>query len=406
VTHPNSSESLQQPARITGLVLAATTCVIAAGAAFVVATEIFLILFLTMLFGVFLTKTASRVSENIPIGYAASVAAVTTLLVVAGIGSAALFGVQLDQQISKASKHLDEAQLKLNEITEQYPSVKSVLQSTPILSDFLWPDNEGHSRQSKQASSTDAIDATSSDKTGEVQRIGNSEGRSDTVNASDSSLASGTLSTAANKGAQAIAGVFRTTFGLIVNSALIFFIGLFLAVAPEQYRDGVVILFPKSRRNRTRDVLNEIGEALWNWLIGRFGSMLITGLGAVAVLWLAGVPMALVLGLVTSLLTFVPNIGSLIALTLVVLFSLPQGGGTVMAVVVGYMVLQVIESYVVTPLIQQRQVSLPPALLIAVQAVMGVLFGFLGAAVASPLLAAAKTAVEQAYVKDVLGDDD
>jgi predicted PurR-regulated permease PerM len=66
------------------------------------------------------------------------------------------------------------------------------------------------------------------------------------------------------------------------------------------------------------------------------------------------------------------------------------------------MALQLIESYVVTPLIQQRQVSLPPALLIAFQVVMGVLFGFLGAAVASPLLAAAKIGIEESYVKDIL----
>lgn len=373
MTQSHTAESLRHSARVTGLVLAATSCVVAAGAAIVAATEIFLILFLAMLFGVFLTKTASQISQVIPIGYGASVAAVTTLLLVAGTGSAALFGVQLDHQISLAGKHLDEAQLELSDMAERYPSVKSVLNSTPILSDFLWPE--------------------SSDK------------QHDAGNGADASIAGSTLSSAANSGAQAIAGLFQTTLGLIVNSALIFFVGLFIAVSPDLYRDGLVVLFPVSRRQRTRDVLDKTGEALWHWLIGRFGSMLITGLGAAAVLWFAGVPMAFVLGLATGLLTFVPNIGSLIALALAVLVSLPQGGGTAVIVVVGYTVLQVLESYVATPLIQKRQVSLPPALLISFQAVMGVLFGFLGAAVASPLLAAVKTGIEEAYVKDVLGDD-
>jgi len=133
-------------------------------------------------------------------------------------------------------------------------------------------------------------------------------------------------------------------------------------------------------------------------------SMLITGLGATIILWFAGVPMAVFLGLVTGLLTFVPNIGSVIALALAVPFSLPQGGGTVMTVVVGYMVLWVVESYITTPLIQQHQVSLPPAMLISFQAVVRVLFVFLGAAVASPLLAAVKTGVSEADVKDVMCD--
>ncbi len=397
MNHSNTSDSLRQPARVTGLVLIATTFVIAFVTAFIVATEIFLILFLAMLFGVFLTKTASLVSRTIPIGYGAGVAAMTTLLLVAGIGFLALFGVQLDHQISQASKHLDEAQVRLSETTERYPSVKSILGYTPILRDFFLPDNERSSKSKRSAGDF-------SDETGELPIVDSSKENSTKGNGGQLSPASGKLSAAANKGVRAIAGLFQTTFGLIVNSALIFFVGLFLAVAPSQYKDGLVTLFPKLRRGRTREVLDRIGESLWNWLVGQFCSMLITGLGAAAILWFAGVPMAVFLGCVTGLLTFVPNIGSLIALMLAMLFSLPQGGGVVMIVMVGYMALQVVESYVATPLIQQHQVALPPALLIAFQAIMAVLFGFLGASVASPLLAAVKTGIEEAYVKDVLGD--
>lgn len=73
-----------------------------------------------------------------------------------------------------------------------------------------------------------------------------------------------------------------------------------------------------------------------------------------------------------------------------------------MYVVVGYIALQLIESYVITPVIQQKQAALPPALLLSVQALMGVVFGFLGTAVASPLLAVAKVGIEEAYIKDFL----
>jgi predicted PurR-regulated permease PerM len=112
--------------------------------------------------------------------------------------------------------------------------------------------------------------------------------------------------------------------------------------------------------------------------------------------------MAGTLGILTGLLTFVPNIGAAIALLLAVMLALPQGTGTVAAVVVGYMVVQLVESYVVTPLIEQKAVSLPPALVIAFQAVMSVLFGFVGAVVASPVLAAGKTIVEMLYIEDHL----
>ena len=148
--------------------------------------------------------------------------------------------------------------------------------------------------------------------------------------------------------------------------------------------------------------MNEVGDTLWRWLLGRFGSMLVTGIGAALLLWLIGVPMAFSLGIMTGLLTFIPNIGAAIALALAMLFALPQGTTTAALVLPAYLGLQLVESYVVTPLIQKRQVEIPPALLISFQAVMGVWFGILGAAVASPLLAALKVSIERLYVEDVL----
>ena len=107
-----------------------------------------------------------------------------------------------------------------------------------------------------------------------------------------------------------IGQVFTTTFGLVVNSMLIFFVGLLLALSPATYRDGVVKLVPPSKRERATQVMNEIGDTLWRWLLERFGSMLVTGMGAAALLWMIGVPMAGSLGIVTGLLTFIPNIGA------------------------------------------------------------------------------------------------
>jgi predicted PurR-regulated permease PerM len=132
--------------------------------------------------------------------------------------------------------------------------------------------------------------------------------------------------------------------------------------------------------------------------------MLVTGIGAYLLLAVIGVPMAATLGILTGLLTFIPNIGAAIALMLAILFALPQGLAAAGMVLGAYLALQLMESYLVTPLIQQHQVSLPPALLIAFQALMGVLFGFIGAAVASPLLAASKRTIEMLYIEDYLGE--
>jgi len=207
-----------------------------------------------------------------------------------------------------------------------------------------------------------------------------------------------------NKLTSSITKMFQTTFGLVINSLLIFFVGLFLASSPQTYVRGTLWLFPPVYRPRAQEVLTELGHTLWRWLLGRFATMTITGVGAFAVLMAVGVPMATTLGIITALLCFIPNIGAAIALLLAMLAALPQGLTTVATVFVGYLSLQLIESYIITPLIQQRQVKLPPALLLAFQAFLGTLLGFIGAAIASPLLAALTTATKMLYVEDYLGD--
>ena len=350
------------------------TMIVMIAAVFVLASEIVLILFLGVLFGVFLFKLSLHLHQLSSIGYGTSLASVVSILLIVFAGATSFFFVQINQQIERASEKMDEGIGELRDLVQQYPALRSSIASTPILSDALIASNDRRP------------DSVTGDNSGE-QSV-------DLTNVPEP----------VERAASTIGKLFRTTFGLVVNSLLIFFVGLFLAVSPKTYRDGIVKLVPIAKRDRATEVLGEVIDTLWRWLIGRFGSMLVTGVGAFIVLWIIGVPLAGTLSVMTALLTFVPNIGAGVALLLAVLFALPQGVGAVGAVVIAYIALQLVESYVVTPLIQQRQVSLPPALLISFQAIMGVLFGFIGAAVASPLLAGGKTAVEMLYVQDYLRD--
>ena len=90
--------------------------------------------------------------------------------------------------------------------------------------------------------------------------------------------------------------------------------GIFIAVDPKLYRDGFARLFPLDRQSRVKDVLDEMGDTLFKWLLGRFMTMAITGTGTAAALFVLGVPLAITVGVITGLLTFVPNIGGITAL--------------------------------------------------------------------------------------------
>ena len=204
---------------------------------------------------------------------------------------------------------------------------------------------------------------------------------------------------------KAFQNMIGTTFGLIANMGLIFFVGMFIAVNPPLYRDGFARLFPIERRKRITEVMDQMSDSMYAWLNGRFIAMLITGVGTAIALWLLGVPMPISIGVITGLLTFIPNIGGIIALALAMMMALTQGPMTVVWVVVVYAVLQLVESNIVTPLVQQHQTSIPPALLLAFQIVLGALTGFLGLLVATPLLAAGLVGVQEFWIKDVLEED-
>jgi predicted PurR-regulated permease PerM len=68
-----------------------------------------------------------------------------------------------------------------------------------------------------------------------------------------------------------------------------------------------------------------------------------------------------------------------------------------------YLAIQFLEGNLITPIVQQQTVRLPPAITLAMQLIIGLLFGILGVAFVVPLTAAAKVLIEELYVKDALG---
>lgn len=204
-----------------------------------------------------------------------------------------------------------------------------------------------------------------------------------------------------SRGRSAAMSAVSSTFGALGNLVIILFIGLYGSLDPKVYKRGLTLLLAPSIRQRGDEVLRAAAATLRNWLSAQFLAMafvgVLTGLG----LWLAGVPLAFALGLIAGLLAFIPNIGPVIAIAPALLLALPDGT-TLLIVLAIYLGVQALESYVVTPLIQQEKVSLPPALIIAVQLLFGVLFGILGLALATPIAAAMMTIIGLVYVRDYL----
>jgi predicted PurR-regulated permease PerM len=148
--------------------------------------------------------------------------------------------------------------------------------------------------------------------------------------------------------------------------------------------------------------LDSVADTLWWWLVAKIASMLVVG----ALTWIGlvalNVPLAFTLAVIASLLTFIPNIGPVLSAVPAMLLGLLQSPITAVWVALLFIVIQTVESYLITPVFQQRAISLPPALVIAAQVLMGVLSGGLGLIVATPLAAAISVLVKELYMRDVL----
>ncbi len=201
-----------------------------------------------------------------------------------------------------------------------------------------------------------------------------------------------------------ITGLFSSIFSGLITILIILFIGFYLAVNPHMYIQNGIRLLPTDQRNRAREVFHALGHALRWWLAGRISSMIVVGILTAIGLSIIGVPLAIALGFVAALFSFVPYVGPILSVVPAALVALAEEPILVVYTVIVYSIVQLLESYLITPLIQERAVSIPPAVLILMQILMGVLAGAFGVLLATPLAVIIIVLVQMLYIQDVLGD--
>ena len=200
-------------------------------------------------------------------------------------------------------------------------------------------------------------------------------------------------------------GFLSNVMDLIAALLVVLFTGLFLAFDPTMYVRGAIRLCPPGYRVRFGEVLGAVGYTLKWWLVGQGITMLVIAIATMIGLWLLGVPLAFVLGVIAGLFNFIPNFGPLFSMVPATLLALTVGPERAVGVIILFVVLQNLEGNVLTPLIQRKAVDLPPAIGIIAQILLGILVGAVGLILAWPLAAAVVMLVKMMYVEDVLGDE-
>ncbi|MCP5404450.1 MAG: AI-2E family transporter [Novosphingobium sp.] len=200
---------------------------------------------------------------------------------------------------------------------------------------------------------------------------------------------------------QALGGIGQLTravggiIGAVTTGFLIIVLGIYFALEPQLYRRGIAWMLPVDQREHFQGTAERMGYSLRRLLAGRLLGMVVEGVATWMLLEIYGVPMAALLGLLTGLLAFLPNIGAPISGALMILVGF--SGGTDMGIycIIVYVVVQTVDGNIIVPLIAKKTVDLAPALVLGAQLIMGVLFGILGLALADPLVAMIKVWLER-----------
>jgi predicted PurR-regulated permease PerM len=202
-----------------------------------------------------------------------------------------------------------------------------------------------------------------------------------------------------------IPGFFSTTFGVLGDMYIILFLGIFFTTNPSLYKDGILLLVPRSKKELGQCIMDRISLSLKGWLKGTLFSMMCITILIGTALTIVGMPVALILALITGLLEMVPSIGSLVAMIPGVLLAFTVSTNMAILVAIIYITSQTIVANIVTPLIQKKMINLPPALTLISQLIMGTVSGALGVILAVPLLAILIILVDELYVKKIAHND-
>jgi predicted PurR-regulated permease PerM len=191
-----------------------------------------------------------------------------------------------------------------------------------------------------------------------------------------------------------------SVLGGLTSLSMIIIIGLFIAVEPRIYERGIAWMLPSDVRGRYFRTSDRIGRTLRHLMAGRLLGMAVEGVGTWLLLLAGGVPMAALLGLLTGILAFLPNIGAIVSGALIILIGFSEGVNTGLWAIAVYLIVQIVDGYLIVPYVAKKTVDLAPALVLGAQVIFGALFGIMGLALADPLVAMMKAALDQKSVDD------
>lgn len=317
--------------------LAVIVLVVAVAALVIAAVKVLIVLFAGILFALVLEKISARLARSTRLPYVVWVAGLVVLIVAAVVAAVPLLGPQIADQAAELSKVLPDAARSLVERLHHGPLAPAISPEA------------AHKLSSPQSSPN-------------------------------------VLSAALH--------ALRTSVEAIAGLVVVFFLGVYGAAQPQVYKRAALAITPAKWTRRMDRALDEVGETLARWLLGRFVAMVFVGVTCAIVFSALGLPLPIALAVFAGLMTFIEYIGAILSAIPPILLGLTIGPSTALWVLVLFTGIHLVDGYLLSPLITRVAVHFPPGFTIAGQVIFATLIGFLGLTFSTPLLVVAVVGVK------------
>ena len=184
----------------------------------------------------------------------------------------------------------------------------------------------------------------------------------------------------------AISKASQNLIALVFFSILAIFLIIFTLANPKPLLVGFLQFFPREKINRVRESIILLSDGLARWFYSSLIIGIINGTIAGIGLLIIGVDFALIFAVLLVLAEFIPLVGPLAIAITAVLFGLSQSLLTASLVVVVFVVVQILEATIWSPLILARRLELHPVSVVFAILAGELLLGLAGALLAVPIL--------------------
>jgi predicted PurR-regulated permease PerM len=195
-----------------------------------------------------------------------------------------------------------------------------------------------------------------------------------------------------------VLGAGKVILSVGVSTVSVVVLTIYFLIALPYVERLWLSVVPRSRRERTRLLTQEVFGRVGGFMLGNLLTSLISGILTYVWLLIFGVPYALLLGLFVALFDLIPMVGSTIAGVVVSLVALTKGLPVAIATAGFYVLYRFLEDYLLNPRVMKHTVRVSPGLTIIATLIGASLLGLIGALVAIPVAATIHLLIEEVVV--------